>query len=136
MNLPPLPEPKWYALCTKCCETHALESKVLQFTCPCGYSSFIAQDTKFSADQMHAYAAAAVELNKQAVQAVPEGWKLVPIEATWEMTRCGFNMNAWKSTCDCGQVHSGGLSHNKLSDLYSQMLSAAPQPDSNQKEGG
>lgn len=62
------------------------------------------------------------------VQAVPDGWKLVPSkEATWEMTRSAFNFNVYSVKCDCGAEHKGGLSHNKANALYLNMIGLAPQ---------
>jgi hypothetical protein len=54
---------------------------------------------------------------------VPEGKVLVPIEPTWDMTRCGlFSVNV---KCDCGAEHSTSLSHNKMTELYKAMITAS-----------
>lgn len=62
-----------------------------------------------------------------ASNAVP-GWKFVPIEASWEMTRPAFSFDVYHVKCDCGQEHHGGLSHNKAAELYAAMTAAAPTP--------
>lgn len=53
-------------------------------------------------------------LHTQPQPAVPEGWKLVPIEPTHEMTEQGAQEADW-------------YAHNAY-DCYKAMLDAAPQP--------
>ena len=71
----------------------------------------------FSADQMEAYADAreAAVLAKLAQQAdrqrVPDGWKLVPVEPTWEMLEAAL---------DCAAKPS-------FREAYAAMLAAAPE---------
>ncbi len=60
VKLPSLPELKWHSFCTKCGKTTALPAKIDNFWCECGYMAGVVQDTKFDADQMRAYALAAI----------------------------------------------------------------------------
>ena len=60
----------------------------------------------------------AARLHAQSRQAVPEGWKLVPVEPTWEMAKNG----ACYVSADKSAVERGYESKN----IYKAMLSAAP----------
>ena len=59
---------------------------------------------------------------------VPEGWRLVPKVPTWDMTRAAFLAPMSRHTCSCGGTVSAGISHGRAAELYSAMLTAAPQP--------
>jgi len=59
-------------------------------------------------------------------QAIPDGWKLVPIQPTEEM------INAWDE--DMGQsyarVHAEQIGEDEVVFAYQAMLAAAPKPES------
>lgn len=73
----------------------------------------------FTADQMRAYAAQAVEADR-AARGVPEGWRLVPAEPTQEM---------YQSVIHNGYYHDDPAKvRSVLRSEYQDMLAAAPQP--------
>lgn len=68
----------------------------------------------FTADQMHAYARAAIEADL-VIRDVPAGWKLVPVKPTPEMNdAANYAYDQW--------------GWNSASKMYAAMLAAAPQP--------
>ena len=73
----------------------------------------------YTADQMRAYAAQAVEADR-AARGVPEGWRLVPAEPTQEM---------YQSVIHNGYYHDDPAKvRSVLRSEYQDMLAAAPQP--------
>jgi len=66
--------------------------------------------------------------------AVPNGWKLVPIEPTEEMVVSGFECDAWDTLSDAaidkkGWPYSCKESAQCVTDIFTAMLNAAPQPE-------
>lgn len=93
---------------------------------PVGYTTQLAiKFGHFTTSPQNLWGDKGVPLYAAPQPAIPDGWKLVPVEPTWEMTRAGFTFDVWKCS-ECGT--QGGLSHNKLSQLYHEMLAAAPEP--------
>lgn len=83
MNLPPLPALKWGCLCTKCGRSWVVDEKPTAPACLCGYMPFVGEMTYYTADQVR-------QAQRDAVAAaVPEGWKLAPIEPTDGMRAAG-----------------------------------------------
>ena len=72
-------------------------------------------------DEMMAVAEQLVALQSQTAPAVPEGWRLVPVEPTGEMQVSGAKAIRFNTT-GINKLWTGGR-------VYDAMLAAAPQPD-------
>ena len=75
------------------------------------------------------FARAVYEAGRASPASVPEGWKLVPVEPTLEMSLAGVAAQAEKLK----RYALGGSLHpidHDMPDAYRAMLAAAPSPDS------